>query len=127
MNKTVLRCPKCGGYMDTKRSDAKQCRKCRRKQGDIASHKNKKKNRLNKTLESNLEKAKSIGVQEEIEKNLLNTLEKCLEDSKKMPKKDFESLKEHTCYDFEVEDLLKNTQDDKLRELRETKFKSLFD
>lgn len=126
-------CPKCkqpmnpGSERAPKRKDAKQCKECRRKQQNEASKKIKYKKRKWEALENSRKRAEKTGAEKEIENDLLNTLDVCIEDSKYPTKEEFKFLKDQLIYDFEKKDLPKNIQDDYLKELRETKFKFIFD
>ena len=113
--------------MDTKRSDADQCRKCRRKQQDIASYDIKKSNRKIISKVKAFDNAKDKGADKDIENELLMTLEACIEDGDNPTKEELRFLKEQIIYDFEKESLPKNAQDDYLKKLRETDFKFIFD
>jgi DNA-directed RNA polymerase subunit M/transcription elongation factor TFIIS len=132
MNKTPIlesdgnRCPKCGKLMDTKRSDAEQCRSCRRAQQDKKSHEIKKRKRGLKAFSDIETKVEESGIKELIEKDILLDLEKSLEDANNVSKEDFDFLKNEIVYGFEKRDLPK-VQDERLRRLREGEFKDIFD
>ena len=54
-------------------------------------------------------------------------MERYLEDSHNISKEDYEALADQIVYDFELDDLPKNIQDDNLKKLRENDFKHFFD
>jgi len=126
MNKTK-RCIKCNKKIIPKRKDAKQCVDCKRKQQDESSYKIKKEKRKMAALQKSFEKAKKTGAKEKIEEFLISTLESCLEDSKYPTEEEFKFLADQILYEFEISDLPKRIQDKYLQELRETKFRSIFD
>lgn len=126
-------CIKCGRKMlpgkdfTPKRSDAKQCKDCKRKQIDESSHKIKKIKRGFEKLRTSRERARRTGAEKQIEDDILQTLEVCLGESKYPSKEEFKFLKDQIIYEFEKEDLPKNVQDDFFTKLRKTKFKNIFD
>jgi len=127
MDKTKVKCPKCGKHMDAKRSNADQCRKCRRKQQDRISYEIKKPKRKILSRIKAFDNAKIKGADKDIENDLLMTLEACIEDRDNPTKEEFRFLVDQIIYDFEREYLPKNVQDDYLKKLRETDFKFIFD
>jgi hypothetical protein len=82
MNKTkLIHCPKCKKKMDTQRSDAKQCRCCRRKQQNASSHRIKKEERallksekIRKVFQEPLEKFNKYSKNNKLRKKLNNPL-----------------------------------------------------
>jgi DNA-directed RNA polymerase subunit M/transcription elongation factor TFIIS len=125
--KEIPRCSKCGEIMLSKRSNATQCTKCRRKQQDEISYEIKKKKRKVESLNSSLKKAKKTGAEDRIKENTLLTLEACIENEKNPTEEDLNFLKQETLYNFEKEFLPKEAQDKELKKLSETDFKFIFD
>lgn len=126
MDNQRKRCPFCEKPMDTKRKDAQQCRNCRRKQQKTSSKEINVRKRKFLSLQKSKTRAEKTGADKEIEDDLLNNLEVCLEESNYPTKEDFKFLMDQIIYDFEARDLPENIQDEHFTKLRETKFKNIF-
>lgn len=77
------RCPKCGEPMDTKRKDAKQCRKCRREQASYTGNKINEEKRKREKIDLIKVAQKEIDEEKRMNTNIRKTAVDRIKDSLK--------------------------------------------